>query len=499
MVYPKEALSRLVLCTATDQDPRRGSPVNITKELASPTEVTLNVEMEPDDEEPFISRSYRRLVSRVQIPGFRPGKAPRSIVETHLGRAALVQEALEFMVPETLDQVLKDENLQAFIEPQLEILHMEPVSFKAVVALEPVVELGDLHSIEVERQPVEVSDDQVDEVIEHLRYESAPWETVNRSVQFGDLLTLDVVGTIAGEEAINDQGIDFVPQLENPLPVPGFSVYLEGMSEGQDKEFTLTIPEDHHQANYAGKECHLRVKVLSVKEKQLPELDDEFARGVKDGYETLEALSNFVREQLTETAQNSSLRQLEQDTLEELLKITTIQASDLVYDRELDTLYEERERSVRSQRLDMDTYLSYIGQTEEEWREQLKPQAEKRLNTFLVLRKLAQEESIEVDGDEVQAEIDSMLGDAGDSQESVRRIFDTDNARESVRTSLLNRKVLQHVMNIVEGTGEEVASLDDASSAALQTEDEPSAEEGIAGASSLNPEGNEEGANPDAE
>ena len=130
------------------------------------------------------------------------------------------------MVPETLDQVLKDENLQAFMEPQLEILDMEPVSFKAVVALEPVVELGDLRSIQLERQPVEVTDDQVDEVIEHFRYEAAPWEPVSRSVQFGDLLTLDVVGTIAGEEAINDQGIDFIPQQDNPLPVPGFSVYL---------------------------------------------------------------------------------------------------------------------------------------------------------------------------------------------------------------------------------------------------------------------------------
>ena len=473
--------------------------MNITKESASPTEVTLNVEMEPEDVEPFISRSYRRLVSRVQIPGFRPGKAPRSIVETHLGRAALVQEALEFMVPETLDQVLKDENLQAFMEPQLEILDMEPVSFKAVVALEPVVDLGDLRSIKLERQPVEVTDDQVDEVIAHLRYESAPWEPVNRSVQFGDLLTLNVVGIIAGEEAINDQGIDFVPQQDNALPVPGFSVYLEGMSESQDKEFTLTIPEDHHQANYAGKECHIRVKVLSIKEKQLPELDDEFARGVKDGYETLEALSSFVREQLTESAENASLRQLEQDTLEELLKIATIQASDLIYHRELDTLYEERERSVRGQRLDMDTYLSYIGQTEEEWREQLKPQAEKRLNTFLVLRKLAQDEGIDVDADEVQAEIDSMVADAGDSQESMRRVFSSDSAQESVRTSLLNRKVMRHVVHMIEGGDREVASLEDASSAGPQMEDSLSTEEGLTEASSSSPEGNEEGANPDAE
>ena len=473
--------------------------MNITKESASPTEITLNVEMEPEDEEPFITRSYQRLATRVRIPGFRPGKAPRSIVETHLGRSALVQEALDFMVPETLDQVLKDENLQAFMEPQLEILDMEPVSFKAVVALEPVVDLGDLRSIQLERQPVEVTQEQVDEVIEHLRYESAPWEPVDRSVQFGDLLSLNVLGTIGGEEAIDDQGIDFIPQQDNPLPVPGFSVYLEGMSEGQEKSFTLAIPEDHHQADYAGKDCHILTKVLSIKEKQLPALDDEFARGVKDGYESLEALADFVRGQLTDHAENASQRQLEADSLEELLKIANIQASEMIYARELDTLYEERERSVRSQRLDMDTYLSYIGQTEEEWREQLKPQAEKRLNTFLVLRKLAKDEDIDVDTDEVQAEIDSMLSEAGESQESMRRVFNDDSARQSVRTSLLNRKVMQHLLQMVGADDEAAGSSSHGSGAQPQADQDSSAEQEPSEADSLSPEGNEEGANPDAE
>ena len=140
--------------------------MNITKDATSPTEVTLSVEMTPEDVEPFINRSYRRLVSRVNIPGFRPGKAPRSIVESHLGRAALVHEALEFMVPETLNEVLKQEKLEAFMQPDLEILEVEPVSFKAVVALEPLVSLGDLSSIKLERQSTEVSDEQD----EHTRF-----------------------------------------------------------------------------------------------------------------------------------------------------------------------------------------------------------------------------------------------------------------------------------------------------------------------------------------
>ncbi len=497
--------------------------MNITKESASPTEVTLNVEMEPEDEEPFINRSYRRLVGRVRIPGFRPGKAPRSILERHLGREALLQEALEFMVPETLDQVLKEENLQAFMEPELEVLGLEPVSFKAVVALEPVVELGDLQSIRLERQPIQVTEDEVSEVIDHLRYESGPWEPVDRPVQFGDLLTLNVTGIIAGEEAINDQNIDFIPQQDNPLPIPGFSVYLEGMSEGQEKDFTLAIPEDHHQDQYAAKDCRVHVEVISIKEKKLPDLDDEFAKGVKGGYETLEALRDFVRQQLTETAETNSQRQLEQDSLDELLRIATIQASDLIYQRELDNLYQERHRSVTNQRVDMDTYLSYIGTTEEEWREQLRPQAERRLNTYLVIRQLAADEQIDVEANEIQAEIDSMTEKAGDSEESMRRVLNSDSARETVRTSLLNRKVLQRVAQTVEGnaegSSEETASNDNGSAEDASDSDTPpvdpdtpdtrdtsaeedaekDTEEDTAAASPLDPEGNKEGANPNAE
>ena len=243
----------------------------VTKESVSSTEVTLNVSMDSEDEEPFIGRSYRRVVSRIQIPGFRRGKAPRSIVESHIGRTALLQEALEFMIPETLDQVLKDEDLQAFIEPELELLETEPVSFKAVVALEPVVNLGDFRGIRLERDLVEVTEGQIDEVAEQLRYEAGPWEPVERPVKFGDLLNLDVEGFISGEQAINDEGVDFIPDLENQAPMPGFSIYLEGMTSGQEKEFTLTVPEDHRQAEYAGKECHFKVKVLSIKEKMLPD------------------------------------------------------------------------------------------------------------------------------------------------------------------------------------------------------------------------------------
>jgi trigger factor len=414
--------------------------------------------MDSEDEEPFLNRSYRRLASRVRIPGFRPGKAPRSVVENHLGRVTLVQEALEFMIPESLDKVLREQEISAFTEPQLEVLDLEPVSFKAVVPLEPTVDLGDLRSISVEAAEIAVGNEDVERVLENLRFESAPWEPAERPVAFGDLVNLNVHGTIGGQEAVNDEGVDFVPQLENNFPVPGFSVYLEGMTEGQEKKFTLPVPEESLPENSTASECHFRVEVISVKEKRLSDLDDEFAKGVGDGFENMEALSEHVRQRLNDDAEATAQRELERNCLEEAKKIATVQASDLIYQRELESIREDHERTLRNQRLDMDTYLRLTGQNEQEWQEQLRPQAEDRLTTFLVLRKLAEQESVEVEPEEVDAEIDRLMeNSAEETAEGLRRMLSTDDSRESIRSSLLNRKVMSRLVEIVQGNeaGEE--------------------------------------------
>ena len=413
--------------------------------------------MDTDDEEPFLNRSYRRVASRVRIPGFRPGKAPRSVIENHVGREALVHEALEFMIPESLDQVLKDEDIQAFMEPRLEVLGMEPVSYKAVVPLEPVVDLGEFQSIRLEREPVEVTDEQVSEVMESLRFEAAPWEPVERALVYGDLVSMNVKGIIEEEEVIDDQGIDFIPQEDNNLPFPGFSTQLEGMLEGDSKLFTLSVPDDYPQENYAGKECQFNVEVLSVKEKNLPELDDEFAKGVRDGFESLEALTVHVRQRISDESEATETRRLETSSLEELKKLAKIEASELVYEREVDLMYDERARSLQNQKMSMELYLSYVGQTEEELREQMKPQAEERLNTMLMLRKLADIEEIEVGDEDVEEEITNLIASTGgNSDASMMQALNTENARDSIRSSLMNRKIMARLVEISQG--EESAS-----------------------------------------
>ena len=444
--------------------------MQVTRESDSSTEVTLNVSMDAEDEEPFLNRSYRRLASRVRIPGFRPGKAPRSIVESHLGRETLLQEALEFMIPESLDQILKEHEIRAFAEPQLEVLDLEPVSFKAVVPLEPEVDLGEFRSIRLTPAPVEIGEEDVNRVLESLQFESAPWEPAERPVAFGDLVTINVKGTIAGEDAIDDEGVDYVPQLDNNLPLPGFSVYLEGMSEGQEKEFTLAVPEEYPQESYAGKDCRFQVEVVAIKQKHLAELDDEFAKGVLDGFESMEALSEHVRERLTEEGKANAQRDLERSIMEEVKKQATINASELIYQREMDSIREDHERSLRNQRLDMDTYLRFVGQTEEEWQEHLRPQAEDRLATVLVMRKLAEQEELEVEDDEIDAEIDRLMeNSAEETAESFRRVLGSEDSRESIRSSLMNRKILARLVEIA-------SSEDDADEDVVEPSGEPAGE-----------------------
>ena len=450
--------------------------MQVTRESDSSTEVTLNISMDSEDEEPFLNRSYRRLAGRVRIPGFRPGKAPRAVVESHLGRATLVQEALEFMIPESLDQVLREHEIRAFSEPKLEVLDVEPVSFKAVVPLEPEVDLGEFRTIRVESPPVDIGQEDVDRVLESLRFESAPWEPVERPVAFGDLVTLNVQGNIAGEDAINDEGVDFIPQLDNELPLPGFSVYLEGMTEGQDKDFTLAVPDDYPQENYAGKDCYFHVEVASVKEKQLPDLDDEFAKGVRDGFESMEALSEHIRQRLTDEGEATAQRELERNVLEEVKKIANIQASELIYQREMESIREDHERTLRNQRLDMDTYLRFIGQTTQEWEEQIRPQAEDRLATFLVMRKLAEQESVEVEDADIDAEIDRLTeNSAEESVDSLRRILNSEDSRESLRSSLLNRKVVALLVEIAQSNGAPATETDEATETGEGEEAEVSA------------------------
>ncbi len=453
--------------------------MKVTKESSSNVEVIINVEMETSDEDPYIDRSYRRTVGRLNIPGFRKGKAPRSIVENYVGRTALVQEALDFMIPETLNQVLQEQEIQAFVEPRVEVMELEPVTFNATVPLEPTVDLGDFYNVRLEKEEVEISDDEVDRVLDRIRREMAPWEPVSRPVQFGDLLNVNVKGEMDGEEVVNDQEVDYIPETTNVLPFPGFADHLEGLEEGSQKDFTVTIPEDYPRPEYAGKDVAFSVEVLTIKERALADLDDDFAKGVGDGFDDMEALRAHILERITGEAESQASYAFQEQSMNSLLESATITASDILLEREVQNMQDERERMLRNQRLDLDTYLSYVGKSQEEFQEELRPMAEDRLNRMLVVRKLAQEEELDVTPEEIEEEIETMLaGATAENETAMRRALNAEGTRESIRGSLLNQKVMARLVEIVQGLepGALAEQAEEESEQEMETETEAAAE-----------------------
>lgn len=433
--------------------------MKVTRKEVAPREVVLNIELESDDLESYLDRSYRRMVRRVQIPGFRPGKAPRVIVENHLGKEAMIRESLDFIAQESLEKAIDDEKLEAFGDPDIEVLEINPPSFKATVSLEPVVDLGDFRSIRLEPEPVEVTEEQVSGVLERMQSDAAPWDPVDRPVKFGDLVTMDVDGFIEGQQVADDKGVDFIPTEDNPSPFQGFSVYIEGLKKGQPHEFTLPVPEDYPDESAAGKECRFKVQVLEIKEKALPPLDDEFAKGVGDGYDSLESLRDSILKDLTQRAETVAQRAFQEASLQEVIKAATIEVSGLTTNREIDHLLEDQAQALRNRRMDMETYLRSAGKTEEELREELRPSAQERVTRFLVLRKLAQEENLEVADEEIDAEIDSMTSGESESAESLRQVLSSENSRMSLGNAILSRKVVERLAEIVQGKVAEEGSL----------------------------------------
>jgi len=437
--------------------------VEIQTETEQTGEIIVTVTLTESDEDPYLDRSYKRMVNRLKVPGFRPGKAPKSIVESMVGRIGLVNEAIEFMIPESLDQALKDNDISAFAEPHIELLGMEPTQYKATVPLEPVVILGDTSEINIERESVSITDEQVQEVLERIRDEQANWEPVERPIEYSDLLNINVKGTIDNELVIDDSEIDFIPIEDSVLPFPGFAPNLLGHTETESLEFEITIPEDYARKEYAGKNCIFQVEILSVKVKSLPEIDDEFAKGIGEGFDTLDDFKINLQEQLATEAEGQAALKVQEDSLNQLVEISDIQASHLLYEREVDSLRREREQALSNQQVDLETYLTYIGKSPEEFTEELEQAANERLNRFLVLKQFSNDQEIEVTEEDVQTEIDNMLKSYEESDETRERMesfFNTESTKDSIRSSMFNRKVLEKLVDLTE-----VSPADDASEA----------------------------------
>jgi trigger factor len=428
--------------------------MKVTNEKTENSQAYLTIEMEPAEMEESLESSYRRLVKRVNVPGFRKGKAPRAVLERHVGQESLLNEALDEMLPRAYEKALKEQEIDAIAQPEIEVVQTDPVIFKAIVPLRPVVRLGDYHSIKDTPEPVKVTEDDVKAVIEELRHQHAVWEPVQRPVDFGDLVVLDVDSDIEGEPFVNRKGAQYQVMSGSPAPAPGFAEQLKGMSQNDEKEFKLKFPSDYSRNEFADKEASFKVKVTEIKQENLPKVTNKFAEQVDPEFKTLKSLRQRISDDLTRNREERNQRDFEQRVLEAVVDLSELEFPPILVDNEIHRLIEDQSRRFQMQGGNMDEYLRTVNKTEEELHEELHPVAEKRVSQSLVLGKITEEEKIEVNDSDIDAEIEAMIISTVENKEQLKKALNTPQTRQSIEQTLLVRKTVQRLGEIAQGLKE---------------------------------------------
>lgn len=416
--------------------------MKVTKEKTENRQAFLTVEMEPAELKESLEKTYKRLAKKANIPGFRKGKAPRAVLEHYLRKENVLEDAVHDMIPGAYDKALKEQEIDSIGQPQIEITQTDPVIFKAVVPLVPVVELGDYKQIRIKLEKAEVTKENISDTIEQLRHQHATWEPAERAVAFGDLAVLDIESNVDGKPFINQKGAQYQVIRDSPFPAPGFARQLEGMAKGEEKEFKLQLPADYPRNEVAGKEPAFKVKVVEVKEEILPELNDDFVKQISAELKTLDSLQEEVTNTLKLKAEEKVKTDFEDKVIETVVTQAQVEFPPILTDMEIHRLIDDQSRRFQMQGGNMEDYLKSINKTEEQLHEELQPVAIKRVTRSLALGRVAEEEKIDISESEIDADIERMLESVKEKKEDIQKIFNTPQSRESIKQILMTRKTI---------------------------------------------------------
>ncbi len=423
--------------------------MKVTNEKTENSQAFLTIEMEPAEVEESLEKAYYRLVQKTRIPGFRKGKAPRAILERHIGKENLLDDALNNLVPQAYEKAIKEQEIEAIAQPQIEVTQTDPVVFKAIVPLKPQVKLGDYQHIQLTPEPVAVTENDVSDVMEQIRHEHATWEPVERPVDFGDLVVLDIESNIEDKPFINQKGAQYQVLQDLSFPTPGFAEQLAGLKRDEEKEFKLQLPSDYPRDELAGQEPSFKVRVTEIKQEILPELNDEFAQEISADFKTLEALQEQVSSDLKLRAEEKTRIDFEERVIDAIVDITELEFPLILVEAETHRILNQRFQRGNQE---LEEYLKSINKTEEELHEELHPLATKRVTRSLVLGKVAEEEKAEVSDSEIDIEIENMTKSATENKGELEKVLNTPQARQSIEQTLVTRKTIQRLVEIAKGS-----------------------------------------------
>lgn len=375
-----------------------------TMEKLEGSKVKLTIEVSAEQFEAATQKAYQKAGKRFNVPGFRKGKAPRKVIENMYGPLAFFDDAFDIVYPEAYQAAIAEQGVEPVDRPDVSIETLPegetPLVFSLVVAVKPEVELGAYKGIEVEKRAYNVTDDEVDAAIAQLQEGVARMVDVDRPVENGDTVNLDYSGSVDGVKFDGGTAQGQTLTIGSGQFIPGFEEQMVGMAVGEEKDIEVTFPEEYHAENLAGKKAVFAVKVNGIQVKELPTLDDEFAKDVSE-YDTLEALRDAKRQELLEQAEKNAKIQKENDVVRKAVENATVEVPDAMVERQIDSFLQDMGYRLQMQGISLEDYLKYTNTEISALRDQYRADAALRVKSQLVLEAISKAEAIEATPEEI--------------------------------------------------------------------------------------------------
>ncbi|HCG2355316.1 TPA: trigger factor [Staphylococcus aureus] len=406
-----------------------------------------------------LDQAFKKVVKQINVPGFRKGKVPRPIFEQRFGVEALYQDAIDILLPDAYGEAIDETDIKPVAQPEVSVTQIEKGKdfiFEATVTVEPEVKLGDYKGLEIEKQETELSDDELQEAIDHsLGHLAEMVVKEDGVVENGDTVNIDFSGSVDGEEFEGGQAEGYDLEIGSGSFIPGFEEQLEGMKVDEEKDVVVTFPEEYHAEELAGKEATFKTKVKEIKFKEVPELTDEIANELDAEANTVDEYTENLRKRLAEQKATDAENVEKEEAITKATDNTTIDIPEAMVNTELDRMVSEFAQRIQQQGLDLQTYFQISGQDESQLREQMKDDAEQRVKTNLTLTAIAEAEKIEATDEDIDKELEKMSKQFNISVEDIKNTLgNTDIIKNDVRIQKVI-DLLRDNAKFVEGTKED--------------------------------------------
>lgn len=425
--------------------------MKVTSERLEDCQVKIRVELEAAEVEKRLRDTARKLSRDFNVPGYRRGKAPYSAIVRTFGREAVQQQGIEDWGNDLYEMAMKEVDVEPYEVGELQDVEWDPFVMTVLVPLQPEVDLGDYRSVRVPFEAEEITDEKVEEALVELQERYAQWVPVERPAEYGDQVVLDMEGRAGDKVFMSNQEHEMVLEEGATYPITGFHAEVVGLSAGEDKTFTLTVPKEDEDQEAAGQEGTVTVHVHSVKVEELAPLDDDLALMVGD-YDTLADLRIATRQNLeTEASQKADAEYLDKVFDAMVEAAPKIEYPAQAVDHESDMALSQMERNLASSGIEFDTYLRIVGKTRESYAQELYPVSEKRLQRRLVLTEVVSREKLRLEDDEIKAEIDRLVESMGEQGDEMREMLESPMGRMSIAEDLMIQRVQERIVQIAKG------------------------------------------------